>query len=366
MRGPFFVALWGVLSLTHSVFAANEAFGSLMLFLYNAYRFDELATNGKPGLADKCKPQDSDGASSEVYDGCNFHGFLRHVLTSPYDPSDVGFDKVSNPWMPTEDEVADLQDWDGVKANGGYNAARVMGSSGNYFNSHLMFRVVAARVKKLADEKPDAASAVYGGMLNSVDRIQFAMRSDDAGKVIDKVEDILGDSNNKLVTTDVDGLYGLPGYKKVDLKATAGALGGDGLSMFRSSMKEVASDKLKNDKNLAFRDVVLLRDELSMGFEGGNDRCGGRNRDSNQRDKDDKKKEDEENCKLEKRSFFGVLADALFKRQNGKRRCVSKEEVKYETRGHHYHTPAVTCNLAKCGQACYHYRFASPYPPQKA
>lgn len=273
---------------------------------------------------------------------------------------------MSDPWMPTETEVVDLHKWSSVNADAGYNAARVMGSSGNYFNSHLMFRVVAARVKKLAASDPEGAGAVSGGMLASVDRIQFSLRADNAAQMITKTESLLGGDKSKLVKADVGGLYGLPGYKQVDVKATLGKLSGDKLSKFRSSLRGEAADKLKKDENLVFRDVVLLRDDLSFGIGGeGADRCSGRNRDSDQRDKDDKKEKDEKNqsCKKPKRSLLDSFANMLFKRQNGggsNNNCQTKTETVYKTVGHHYHTPDMFCDPDMYTQACYHYRCVSP------
>ncbi|CAI4210329.1 unnamed protein product [Parascedosporium putredinis] len=269
---PLYAVLWGIFCLARPILASNEAFGSLMLFLYNAYRFDETVSNGKPGLANQCSPKDSDGPSSKLNRGCNFHGFLRHVLRSSYDPSAGGMKKVSDPWMPTETEVVDLHKWSSVNADAGYNAARVMGSSGNYFNSHLMFRVVAARVKKLAASDP-----------------AVLLRADNAAQMITKTESLLGGDKSKLVKAD--------------------------------------------DENLVFRDVVLLRDDLSFGVGGeGADRCSGRNRDSDQRDKDDKKEKDENNqsCKKPKRSLLDSFANMLFKRQNGggsNNNCQTKTET---------------------------------------
>ena len=374
IRGPsLYLALWGILSLTQSALAANEAFGSLMLFLYKAYRFDESATHGKPGLANDCKPHDSDGPSSAANRGCNFHGFLRHVLNSDYDPKGHGFEKVSNPWMPTEGEVAYLQDWDSVDPDKGYSARKVMGKAGNFFNAHLMFRVVAARVRKLAGDEPDLAKGAYGGMLKSVDKIQFSMRSGIAANLIKTAEGILGKNKDKLVTSNVGGLYGLKAYKQLDIQSTTGALSGDALSDFQSKMKGNAKGKLKDDDNVAFRDIVLLRDEFNMKYEGTTDRCGGRNRDSGQRDDDDKQKEDEKNqsCKKGdgkgKRGFFGSLADVILKRQNGgssSKSCTTKTTTTYSTVDHWYHTPRMVCDVEKYTQACYHYRFVHPnYPP---
>lgn len=364
IRGPsLYLALWGILSLTQSALAANEAFGSLMLFLYKAYRFDESATNGKPGLANDCKPHDSDGPSSDSQKGCNFHGFLRHVLNSDYDPKGHGFKKVSNAWMPTENEVAYLQDWDSVDADKGYSARKVMGKSGNFFNAHLMFRVVAARVRKLASDHPDSAKGVYAGMLSSVDKIQFSMRSGNAANLIKTAEGILGKNKDKLVTSNVGGLYGLKAYKQLDIQSTTGTLSGDALSDFQSKMKGNAKSKLKSDDNVAFRDIVLLRDEFTMEVGGTTDRCGGRNRDSGQRDENDKNKEDEKNQSCmkgkDKRGFFGSLADAVLKRQaggNNGKACKTKTETTLTTLSHTYYTPSITCDPLKHTQACYHYR----------